>query len=108
MLINLPLFLIFISARVFLKKNSHHSLLDILSPRMDIGGCGDAKKKKRASNAGKDEVQNHPLFASLSPDELSDPQAIVRAFNEAESKELQVFIFVPLSQLTHNYWTRKS
>ena len=60
---------------------------------MDIGGCADAKKKKRASNAGKDEIQNHPLFAALSPDELSDPQAIVRAFNDAESKELQVYFF---------------
>ncbi len=78
------------TARVFLKKNSHNSLLDILSPRMDIGGAGELKKKKRMSNSGKDEVQNHPLFADLTPKELSDPQAIVRAFNEAESRELQV------------------
>ena len=79
------------TARVFLKKNSVHSLLDILSPRMDIGANGELKKKKRLSAAaGKDEIQNHPLFASLTPDELSDPQAIVRSFVEAERNELQV------------------
>ena len=84
------------TARVFLKKNSHHSLLDILSPRMDISGNSEAKKKKRLSAGGKDEAQNHPLFAALTPEELSDPQAIVRAFSEAEKNELQVSLLPPL------------
>jgi hypothetical protein len=57
---------------------------------MDILGNSDSKKKKRLNTSGKDEAQNHPLFASLTVEELADPQAIVRAFNEAEKNELQV------------------
>ena len=88
------------TARVFLKKNSHNSLLDILSPRMDIG-CAESKKKKRAST-GKDDIGSHPLFADLTPKELSDPRAIVRAFNEAEGKELQVLKMGALKDKLHN------
>merc|ERR1719410_2557900 len=71
------------TARVFLKKNSHHNLLEILSPRYEFDK--DKKKKKRVT----DEVSvRHPIFAGLSATQLSDPQEIVNAFKQAELSEL--------------------
>lgn len=73
------------TARVFLKKNSHLSLLEILCPRYDIGGA-DGKRKKRPKDDGS--IQ-HPIFQNLTPKELADSQAIVQAFKHAEVKELE-------------------
>ena len=75
------------TARVFLKKNSNLSLLDILCPRYDIGGA-EAKKKRKPKV--EDGTIQHPIFQNLSQKELLDPKAIVKAFKDAEIKELQV------------------
>lgn len=72
------------TARVFLKKNSHCNLLEILSPRYELDR--EKKKKKRAM----DELSvRHPIFAGLSATQLSDPQEIVNAFKQAELSELE-------------------
>jgi len=70
------------TARVFLKKNSHCNLMEVLSPRYDIGT--ERKRKKRTEEAN----FRHPIFLGLSAVELSDPQEIVNAFKQAEQEEL--------------------
>ena len=71
------------TARVFLKKNSHCNLLEVLSPRYEFDR--DKKKKKKAAD---DLSVRHPIFAGLSSTQLSDPQEIVNAFKQAELSEL--------------------
>jgi len=70
------------TARVFLKKNSHCNLLEVLSPRHDIGM--EKKRKKRSEDGN----YRHPIFLGLSAVQLSDPQEIVNAFKQAEQAEL--------------------
>merc|ERR1719445_2238768 len=71
------------TARVFLKKNSHCNLLEVLSPRYEFDR--DKKKKKKIPD---DLSVRHPIFAGLSSTQLSDPQEIVNAFKQAELSEL--------------------
>ena len=72
------------TARVFLKKNSHCNLLEVLSPRYEL----DREKKKKKRSV--DEISiRHPIFAGLSASQLSDPQEIVNAFKQAELSELE-------------------
>merc|ERR1712106_493622 len=71
------------TARVFLKKNSHYNLLEVLSPRYEFDK--DKKKKKRSNE---DLSVRHPIFQGLSAVQLSDPQEIVNAFKQAEQAEL--------------------
>ena len=71
------------TARVFLKKNSHCNLLEILSPRYEF----DREKKKKKKLSEEQSVR-HPIFAGLSATQLSDPIEIVNAFKQAELSEL--------------------
>ena len=102
------------TARVFLKKSNSSggggnnsatsSLLDILAPRTDIGLSEkeiQAKRKKRvdkeeqsniSSNGGNALNIQHHIYQSLTVKDLSNPQTVVRAYKEAELKELQVRI----------------
>ncbi|TRY70876.1 hypothetical protein TCAL_02904 [Tigriopus californicus] len=74
------------TSRVFLKKNSHFALLDILCPRVDVGSS-DGKRK--SSKPKEDGIIPHPIFSSLTAQELSDPQSFVKAFKEAAAEELK-------------------
>ena len=78
------------TARVFLKKNSQCNLLEVLSPRYDIGNEKKRKKRGNGSGGGSGEEANfrHPIFQGLSASQLSDPQEIVNAFKQAEQAEL--------------------
>merc|ERR550525_2217113 len=71
------------TARVFLKKNSHYNLLEVLSPRYEFD-----KEKKKKKKLSEDLSVRHPIFAGLSATQLSDPQEIVNAFKQAELSEL--------------------
>ncbi len=73
------------TARVFLKKNSPLSLLDVLCPRVDIG---EGKRKRKVKEEGA--IIQHPTFSSLSAADLADAKNFVRAFKEAESDEVEV------------------
>ncbi len=88
------------TARVFLKKNSNLSLLDILCPRYDIGGSESKKKRKPKVEDG---TIQHPIFQNLSQKELLDPKAIVKAFKDAETKELQVRVLSGISLSTKSF-----
>ena len=56
------------TARVFLKKNTHLSLIEILCPRIDIGTTAEGRKKKKQSSGHKsggsenEGIIPHPTF----------------------------------------------
>merc|ERR1719188_2700766 len=69
------------TARVFLKKNSHHNLLEVLSPRYEFDSC-DKLEKKRKRKLLEEHPVRHPIFQGLSAAQLSDPREIVKAFKQ--------------------------
>ncbi|TMS02525.1 Lysine-specific demethylase 5A [Larimichthys crocea] len=82
------------TARTFLKKNSTYTLLQVLSPRMDIGVYGNSKsKRKRAKElmekerGGFDPDALSDLEESL--EEVRDPSSVVSAFKAKEQKEVE-------------------
>ena len=106
------------TARVFLKKSNSSggsgvgsnatssSLLDVLAPRTDIGLSEkeiQAKRKKRGggdkddapggNNGGNALNIQHHIYQTLSIKDLANPQTVVKAYKDAELKELQVIIF---------------
>uniref|UniRef100_A0A3Q3EG87 [histone H3]-trimethyl-L-lysine(4) demethylase n=1 Tax=Kryptolebias marmoratus TaxID=37003 RepID=A0A3Q3EG87_KRYMA len=80
------------TARTFLKKNSTHTLLQVLSPRVDIGVYSNSKKRKRVKEllekdrGGFDPDTLSDLEESL--EEVRDPSAVVAAFKAKEQKEV--------------------
>jgi len=103
------------TARVFLKKSNSSSgtsggssLLDVLAPRTDIGtgsgtggesGSGAKRNKKNKRQPSGDDSKdskdsgsvniNHPIYQTLTAKDLAIPQSVVKAFKDAEIKELQ-------------------
>ena len=102
------------TARVFLKKSNNStsgphattssSLLDVLAPRTDIGLSEkevQAKRKRKGAAGDKEDAANtsnggnvlniqHYIYQNLTVKDLANPQTVVRAYKEAEGKELQV------------------
>ena len=78
------------ASRVFLKKNSNAPLLDVLCPRHDVGGGESKRKKKVQRESDPGNVIPHPIFAGLTQKELLDRKFIVKAFKDAENRELMV------------------
>ncbi|XP_041935566.1 lysine-specific demethylase 5A isoform X2 [Alosa sapidissima] len=81
------------TARTFLKKNSTYTLLQVLSPRVDIGIYGNSKsKRKRAKELlEKDRGLELEGLSDLdeSLEEIRDPAAVVAAFKAKERKEVE-------------------
>ena len=79
------------ASRVFLKKNSNMTLLDVLCPRSDLGNADSRRKKKQPlKDVDSINVIPHPIFAGMTQKELLDRKVIVKAFKEAEHRELMV------------------
>lgn len=78
------------TARTFLKKNSTYSLLEVLSPRTDIGIYSSGKKKKRLKELERRETEGSPL--DIKVEEQRDPALIVAAFKMAEEKEAEAMM----------------
>ncbi|XP_022330439.2 lysine-specific demethylase 5A-like isoform X4 [Crassostrea virginica] len=80
------------TARTFLKKNCTYSLLEVLSPRADIGIYNSSKKtKKKIKEEGRDRRDSENNNQSdYKVDEQRDPAAIVAAFKMAEQREIEV------------------
>ncbi len=85
--------------RVFVKKQSPLSLLDVVTPRVDYNAEG-VKKKRRSQHpapsgggaSGADDVPGiiqHPSFSHLTAKDLSEPQSFVTAYSEAEKEQLE-------------------
>jgi len=75
------------TARVFLKKNSQSSLLDVLAPRCTFGATA-GKRRRRKSDGNMTQQMQHPVFQDLSAAQLAEPKEIVEAFKAAEKAEL--------------------
>ncbi|XP_062579329.1 lysine-specific demethylase 5A-like isoform X3 [Saccostrea cucullata] len=80
------------TARTFLKKNCTYSLLEVLSPRADIGIYSGSKKvKKKIKEEGRDRRDSENNNQSdYRVDEQRDPAAIVAAFKMAEHREIEL------------------
>lgn len=77
------------TARTFLKKNSVYSLVEVLSPRSDIGLYANAKGRKKKLKELNEKAPEKDLGASdVKPDENMDPAAMVAAFKLAEQREI--------------------
>ncbi|KAK7149111.1 hypothetical protein R3I94_008654 [Phoxinus phoxinus] len=82
------------TARTFLKKNSTHTLLQVLSPRVDVGVYGSSKsKRKRVKELLEKERAGLDLEGASDPEEgveeVRDPAAVVAAFKAREQQEVQ-------------------
>ncbi|KAM3588026.1 uncharacterized protein V6R79_019360 [Siganus canaliculatus] len=82
------------TARTFLKKNSTYTLLQVLSPRVDIGIYGNSKSKRKRvkelmekERGGFDTDTLSDLEDSL--EEARDPSTVVAAFKAKEQKEVE-------------------
>uniref|UniRef100_A0A3B4WYM9 [histone H3]-trimethyl-L-lysine(4) demethylase n=1 Tax=Seriola lalandi dorsalis TaxID=1841481 RepID=A0A3B4WYM9_SERLL len=82
------------TARTFLKKNSTYTLLQVLSPRVDIGIYGNSKSKRKRvkelmekERGGFDPETLSDLEESL--EEVRDPSTVVAAFKAKEQKEVE-------------------
>ena len=82
------------TARVFLRKNSSLTLMDVLCPRMDFASSEGGKAKRRraaasgGANAGKDDIAAHPILQNL--EEIRDQKKFQAAYLKAEKEELEV------------------
>ncbi|XP_051976316.1 lysine-specific demethylase 5A-like [Xyrauchen texanus] len=81
------------TARTFLKKNSTYTLLQVLSPRVDIGVYGTSKsKRKRVKELlEKDRSLEMETLSDLedSLEEIRDPAAVVASFKAREHQEAE-------------------
>uniref|UniRef100_A0A667YTD4 [histone H3]-trimethyl-L-lysine(4) demethylase n=1 Tax=Myripristis murdjan TaxID=586833 RepID=A0A667YTD4_9TELE len=82
------------TARTFLKKNSTYTLLQVLSPRVDIGVYSNSKSKRKRvkellekERGGFDPDTLSDLEESL--EEVRDPATVVAAFKAKEQKEVE-------------------
>ncbi|XP_067685038.1 lysine-specific demethylase 5A-like isoform X3 [Haliotis asinina] len=79
------------TARTFLKKNSTYSLLEVLSPRQDIGMYMSGKNKKKKLREGerdRRESENNNTI-DIKVEETRDPATIVAAFKVSEQREVE-------------------
>uniref|UniRef100_A0A6Q2YHW0 [histone H3]-trimethyl-L-lysine(4) demethylase n=1 Tax=Esox lucius TaxID=8010 RepID=A0A6Q2YHW0_ESOLU len=82
------------TARTFLKKNSTHTLLQVLSPRVDIGIYGNSKSKRKRVKELLEKERGGLDLESLSDldesyEDARDPAAVVSAFKSKEQKEVE-------------------
>ncbi|XP_056879068.1 lysine-specific demethylase 5A isoform X1 [Takifugu flavidus] len=82
------------TGRTFLKKNSTYTLLQVLSPRIDIGIYGNSKsKRKRVKELMEKERGGFDPDAlsdlEESPEEVRDPSTVVAAYKSKEQKEVE-------------------
>ncbi|KAK3610530.1 hypothetical protein CHS0354_008964 [Potamilus streckersoni] len=88
------------TARTFLKKNSTYSLLEVLSPRIDIGiySNGKNKKKKHRDSTDKKDVEANGL-PEFNVEEQRDPAQIVAQFKQLEQKEIESMLDLRIRNL---------
>lgn len=74
------------TARTFLKKNSHLTLLEVLVPRTDIGVVSG--KRKRVKREEMSAQQQQAQLLDISFEDTANPATVVKAFKECEEREL--------------------
>ncbi|XP_069693074.1 lysine-specific demethylase 5A-like isoform X2 [Periplaneta americana] len=75
------------TARTFLRKNSHYTLMEALSPRVEVGVAA-LKQKKRRFRDDNSPVAAAPVVCDVKLDGEVDPAAVVAAFKGAEEREM--------------------
>ncbi|PNF26510.1 Lysine-specific demethylase 5A [Cryptotermes secundus] len=75
------------TARTFLRKNSHYTLMEALSPRVEVG-VSALKQKKRRFREDNSPVLIAPVVCEVKLDGDVDPAAVVAAFKGAEEQEM--------------------
>ncbi|KAM9475520.1 lysine-specific demethylase 5C isoform 1-T1 [Clarias gariepinus] len=75
------------ASKTFLKKNSQHSLLEVLCPCVE-------KRKKRDEDSLSSEADSDVDVLGLTAQDLRDPGAIVMAFKEGEQHEKEALLRV--------------
>ncbi|XP_034936200.1 lysine-specific demethylase lid isoform X2 [Chelonus insularis] len=71
------------TARTFLRKNSHYTLMEALSPRIGVGQPGQQKTKKNKGDEG-----NAVFVCDTKLDDSSNSANVVAAFKSAEGREM--------------------
>ncbi|XP_027231088.1 lysine-specific demethylase 5A isoform X2 [Penaeus vannamei] len=74
------------TARTFLKKNSHLSLLEVLVPRTDIGVVSG--KRKRVKREEMSAQQQQAQLLDINVEDTANPATVVKAFKDCEEREL--------------------
>lgn len=81
------------TARTFLKKNSTYTLLQVLSPRVDIGAYGTSKSKRKRVKELLEKERGLELDALSdledSVEDTRDPATVVASFKARERQELE-------------------
>ncbi|KAG7320299.1 hypothetical protein KOW79_016152 [Hemibagrus wyckioides] len=81
------------TARTFLKKNSTYTLLQVLSPRTDIGVYGSSRSKRRRAKELLEKERGAEPDSLSDLDEAADeersPSAVVAAFKAQEQQEAE-------------------
>ncbi|XP_067284500.1 lysine-specific demethylase 5A isoform X2 [Pseudorasbora parva] len=81
------------TARTFLKKNSTYSLLQVLSPRVDVGVYGPSRSKRKRVKDLVEKERGLDLegLSDLEDgaEEVRDPATVVAAFKAREQQEVQ-------------------
>uniref|UniRef100_A0A8B9LSL6 [histone H3]-trimethyl-L-lysine(4) demethylase n=1 Tax=Astyanax mexicanus TaxID=7994 RepID=A0A8B9LSL6_ASTMX len=81
------------TARTFLKKNSTYTLLQVLSPRTDIGVYGNSKSKRKRAKELLEQERGLELDSlsdlDESLEEAREPSAVVAAFKAKEQQEVE-------------------
>ncbi|XP_006815984.1 LOW QUALITY PROTEIN: lysine-specific demethylase 5A [Saccoglossus kowalevskii] len=75
------------TGRTFLKKNSQYALVEVLSPRSDIGIYSTGKSRRKKSRDSDKEKENSNTTETKVEDSR-DPAAIVASFKESERCEI--------------------
>ncbi|XP_063114624.1 lysine-specific demethylase 5A isoform X5 [Cavia porcellus] len=93
------------TGRTFLKKNSSHTLLQVLSPRTDIGVYGSSKnRRKKAKEIIEKEKEKDVDLEPLSDleeglEETRDTAMVVAVFKEREQKEIDAMLSLRAANL---------
>ncbi|KAK3857439.1 hypothetical protein Pcinc_003821 [Petrolisthes cinctipes] len=74
------------TARTFLKKNSHLTLLEVLVPRTDIGVVSG--KRKRVKREEMSAQQQQVQLLDMSIEDAAISSSVVKAFKDCEEREL--------------------
>ncbi|RXG69427.1 Lysine-specific demethylase 5A [Armadillidium vulgare] len=74
------------TSRIFLKKNSHQTLLEILLPRTDIGVV--SAKRKRVKKDDMSPQQQLGQLLDISFEDAATPSVVVKAYKDCEEREL--------------------
>lgn len=87
------------TARTFLKKNSYYTLMEVLSPKTDIGIHPTLKNKRKRGKdiADKENEQIQNLDVKL--EEIKNPAAIVAGFKQAEKIEKEAMHHLRIKNL---------